>query len=78
MAAKEKLAMLERERTKKEKEKIQAERKRKAAQFLASMKIISSSSTKSNSPAQEVKSETILNSNTSNDHINTILVTLYL
>jgi len=43
MAAKEKLAMLERERTKKEKEKIQAERKRKAAQFLASMKIVSSS-----------------------------------
>jgi len=46
MAAKEKLSMLERERTKKEKEKIQAERKRKAAQFLASMKIISSSSSK--------------------------------
>lgn len=44
MAAKEKLAMIERERTKKEKEKIQAERKRKAAQFLASMKIVSSSS----------------------------------
>lgn len=43
MAAKEKLATLERERTKKEKEKIQAERKRKAAQFLASMKIVSSS-----------------------------------
>jgi len=49
MAAKEKLFMLERERTKKEKEKIQAERKRKAAQFLASMKIISSSSSSSNS-----------------------------
>lgn len=48
MAAKEKLSMLERERTKKEKEKIQAERKRKAAQFLASMKIISSSSKNSN------------------------------
>ncbi|XP_050442175.1 splicing factor, suppressor of white-apricot homolog isoform X2 [Adelges cooleyi] len=42
MAAKEKLASIERERTKKEKEKIQAERKRKAAQFLASMKIVSS------------------------------------
>lgn len=49
MAAKEKLAMLERERTKKEKEKIQAERKRKAAQFLASMKIVSSNKNPNNS-----------------------------
>ncbi|XP_015377851.1 PREDICTED: protein suppressor of white apricot [Diuraphis noxia] len=61
MAAKEKLFMLERERTKKEKEKIQAERKRKAAQFLASMKIISSSSLSSknsNTIKHEEKSET--------------------
>ncbi|CAI6345373.1 unnamed protein product [Macrosiphum euphorbiae] len=60
MAAKEKLFMLERERTKKEKEKIQAERKRKAAQFLASMKIISSSSSSksSNTIKPEEKSET--------------------
>lgn len=67
MAAKEKLCMLERERTKKEKEKIQAERKRKAAQFLASMKIISSSSSKnSNTIKQGGKSETqILNSSSS-------------
>lgn len=57
MAAKEKLFMLERERTKKEKEKIQAERKRKAAQFLASMKIISSSSKSSNTIKHEDKSE---------------------
>lgn len=67
MAAKEKLAILERERTKKEKEKIQAERKRKAAQFLASMKIVSSSNTKSNSPAQDVKSEIILNSSSTSN-----------
>jgi len=60
MAAKEKLFMLERERTKKEKEKIQAERKRKAAQFLASMKIISSSSSSksSNTSKPGEKSET--------------------
>lgn len=60
MAAKEKLFMLERERTKKEKEKIQAERKRKAAQFLASMKIISSSSSSksSNTIKHGEKSET--------------------
>lgn len=57
MAAKEKLFMLERERTKKEKEKIQAERKRKAAQFLASMKIISSSSNNSNTIKHGEKSE---------------------
>ncbi|XP_025206974.1 protein suppressor of white apricot [Melanaphis sacchari] len=58
MAAKEKLSMLERERTKKEKEKIQAERKRKAAQFLASMKIISSSSTNSNATKPNEKPDT--------------------
>lgn len=57
MAAKEKLAMLERERTKKEKEKIQAERKRKAAQFLASMKIVSSSNKNSVTNNVEVKPE---------------------
>lgn len=57
MAAKEKLAMMERERTKKEKEKIQAERKRKAAQFLASMKIVSSSSKNSNSITEGMNSE---------------------
>lgn len=59
MAAKEKLAMLERERTKKEKEKIQAERKRKAAQFLASMKIVSSSNKNSSAIPRVVNSETI-------------------
>ncbi|XP_050520941.1 protein suppressor of white apricot [Daktulosphaira vitifoliae] len=53
MAAKEKLALLERERTKKEKEKIQAERKRKAAQFLAAMKIVPSSSKNSTSNIDE-------------------------
>lgn len=58
MAAKEKLAMLERERTKKEKEKIQAERKRKAAQFLASMKIVSSSNKNSSAVPRVVNSET--------------------
>lgn len=68
MAAKEKLVMLERERTKKEKEKIQAERKRKAAQFLASMKIIPSLGSKANSTILEVKSETVLNSNSSTDY----------
>lgn len=67
MAAKEKLAMIERERTKKEKEKIQAERKRKAAQFLASMKIVSSSSKNSNTIAGGMNSETnIVNSSSSN------------
>jgi len=69
MAAKEKLVMLERERTKKEKEKIQAERKRKAAQFLASMKIVSSSSKNPNSITHRAQSETtsIPNSSSSND-----------
>lgn len=71
MAAKEKLAMLERERTKKEKEKIQAERKRKAAQFLASMKIVSSSSKNthniSNTITGGINSESnILDSSSSN------------
>lgn len=63
MAAKEKLALLERERTKKEKEKIQAERKRKAAQFLAAMKIVPSSSKNSTSNLDEKPSisETIPN-----------------
>lgn len=65
MAAKEKLSMLERERTKKEKEKIQAERKRKAAQFLASMKIISSSSKSSNTSKPDGKIETQILDNTS-------------
>jgi len=65
MAAKEKLAMLERERTKKEKEKIQAERKRKAAQFLASMKIVSSNN--SNDGTSGVNSESnVPNSSSSN------------
>jgi hypothetical protein len=59
MAAKEKLAMLERERTKKEKEKIQAERKRKAAQFLASMKIVSSSNKNSSAIPSVINSETL-------------------
>lgn len=58
MAAKEKLSMLEKERTKKEKEKIQAERKRKAAQFLASMKIVPSSSKISNTNSHGIKTET--------------------
>jgi len=68
MAAKEKLAMLERERTKREKEKIQAERKRKAAQFLASMKIVSSSSKNSNDDGTRgVNSEhSVLNGSLSN------------
>ncbi|XP_060850259.1 protein suppressor of white apricot [Rhopalosiphum padi] len=74
MAAKEKLSMLERERTKKEKEKIQAERKRKAAQFLASMKIISSSSSKNSitiKPSE--KSDTqILDSPVHNSVVNTV------
>lgn len=66
MAAKEKLALLERERTKKEKEKIQAERKRKAAQFLASMKIVSSSNINPVSSTQDVKIENnVLNTNLS-------------
>uniref|UniRef100_A0A2S2PTC9 Protein suppressor of white apricot n=1 Tax=Schizaphis graminum TaxID=13262 RepID=A0A2S2PTC9_SCHGA len=77
MAAKEKLSMLERERTKKEKEKIQAERKRKAAQFLASMKIISSSSSKNSNTINTInpseKSDTqILDSPVHNSVVNTV------
>lgn len=68
MAAKEKLSMLEKERTKKEKEKIQAERKRKAAQFLASMKIIPSSNKISSNTIREVKTE-INNVNNSSSKI---------
>jgi len=76
MAAKEKLVMLERERTKKEKEKIQAERKRKAAQFLASMKIVSSSSKNPNSITHRAQSETSIPNSSSNSPIqNTLVVT---
>lgn len=78
MAAKEKLVMLERERTKKEKEKIQAERKRKAAQFLASMKIVSSSSKIPNNITGGVKSETkVLNNSSSNYSVHYIYYDIF-
>ncbi|XP_026805265.1 protein suppressor of white apricot [Rhopalosiphum maidis] len=72
MAAKEKLSMLERERTKKEKEKIQAERKRKAAQFLASMKIISSSKNSNTIKPSEKSDTQILDSPVHNSVVNTV------
>lgn len=74
MAAKEKLSMLEKERTKKEKEKIQAERKRKAAQFLASMKIIPSFNKISNNTPCGVKTET---NNTNSRSSNILLLYLF-